>query len=102
MMNLTDFGGRTGNCKILDVYKLGAKISSNLFTFELLSMYTWSRKSKTDATKKNSIKFEKIQNLFFDVIKMACRDYTVDLNENLFKNNLLKHAKTRMEREKKK
>lgn len=75
-------------------------MARNLFTLELLNQYSWTGKTKTEESKKKFIKYNKIHQLFFEVIHLACNKYSHAQNEAFFKNNLLKHVKLRIERAK--
>lgn len=98
---LAEIGGRRGSCKVQEAPKVGLKISDALFKVELLSQYSWTGRTKTDGTKKTFLKFENVHRLFFEVIKLACNDFSVKQNEHFFINNLLKHTKLRIERARK-
>lgn len=75
-------------------------MARNLFTLEILNKYSWTGKTKTDESKKKFIEYKQIHQLFFDVIYLACNKYSHAQNEAFFKNNLLKHARLRIERAK--
>lgn len=99
LIKLSEIGGRSDKLSLNETSKLGLKIAQTLFSMDLLGNYTWTGKSKmSKTTQKKILKFDKIHNVFFDVIKCACYDYSYTQNDFFFKYNLLKHSKLRLNR----
>lgn len=103
---MSEVGGRSGHCDKIEASKIGLKVSALLFTKQILLKYNWTGKTKTpkgelpvDQKKLNFLKFEKIKQLFFEVLKLCSGEFTIAQTEQFLKNNLLKHAKLRMDRE---
>lgn len=90
---MSKIGGTSGQ---EDGTKIGYKIVDHVFSRKLLTHYSWTGVSRRQLSDKKSFQnYQGLLNVFFKVIFLADNRYTIQKTQNLFKDNVLKHAKKR-------
>ncbi|XP_050497657.1 uncharacterized protein LOC126893379 [Diabrotica virgifera virgifera] len=77
------------------------KLSSVLFTKELLTHFSWTGVSRTKNTKLPFQKLHNILGIFYHVVKYCDGSFNYAHRETFFRDGILKHANTRLNPKKK-
>ncbi|XP_050301566.1 uncharacterized protein LOC126739794 [Anthonomus grandis grandis] len=78
------------------------RLSSFMFTKELLTLFSWTGKSKTSDSKESFGRLVNILDVFFTVVSLSDPTFSHVQKEEFFKDGILKHSKTRLNAARKK
>ncbi|KAK4885404.1 hypothetical protein RN001_001675 [Aquatica leii] len=82
-----------GTSREADGTKVAYKIVDRVFTPTVLINYTWTGISRDKMSKKMAFQgLEGILNVFFEVVSLADSRHTIQKNNNIFKDGVLKYA----------